>query len=294
MKNPMAQFTVRKNWMSSLEVMLKRPIVILPFIIIAFLEGLALELIYFSTRKPISFIACPIIKKFFGEPFIHYPYNLMKLPGLFYYLQIAIYIFAGVFLMAMSVNIYKNIKEGLPLKTSALIKNATNRYTSFVTFGAIIIILIFLLRRVDTFIFSKLMHLLLPLLPEITPRLYSLGSTLFLFFSNIVMQTFLVLTIPIVVIKRKPLLKALVNSISLGFHNFFAIFTLISLPFLLYLPITLLKSYAINLADKTFPAITLYIMGVGIIATLFIECFIIICASQFLLERDKNLTPKTI
>ena len=72
--------------------MVKRPIVILPFFIIAFLEGLALELIYFSSRKPLLFIAGPIIRKFSGEPSLHYPINLVKLPRFVYYGQIFIYI----------------------------------------------------------------------------------------------------------------------------------------------------------------------------------------------------------
>ena len=97
---------IRKIWVAAFEVMVKRPIVILPFFIIAFFEGLALQLIYFSTRKPILLIAAPIVRKFSGEPFLHYPFNLAKLPRYFYYSRIFIYVFAGVFLAAISVNIF--------------------------------------------------------------------------------------------------------------------------------------------------------------------------------------------
>ena len=44
--------------------------------------------------------------------------------------------------------------------------------------------------------------------------------------------------------KKKLLLKALGESIILGFRNFLSIFTLIFLPFLVYFPIILLKTGA--------------------------------------------------
>ncbi len=282
-----SNLTVKENWITSFEMMVKRPIILLPFFIIAFLEGLALELIYFSTRKPLSLIAGPIIRKFSGEPSLHYPFNLVKLPKYLYYSQILIYIFIGVFLIAITVNIVKNIKGELPLRTNALIRNATKRYFSFIVFGIIMMGSIFLVQRLDTRVFSKLVLLLTKSFPHIAPKFYSLGFVLLSFISNIVLQTFLVLAIPIMVIRKKSLLRALAGSIGLGFRYFFSIFTLIFVPFMLYFPIALLKAYLPNMAAKTFPEINLWIVGIGVIATVFVECFIIVCASQFLLAREK-------
>ncbi|MCQ9208674.1 MAG: hypothetical protein NG712_04775 [Omnitrophica bacterium] len=277
---------IRKIWVEVFEVVLKRPIVILPFFIVAFFEGLALELTYFSCRKPLLLILGPVIRKFSGEPSLHYPINLLKLPGFFYYSQILIYIFAGVFLAAITVNILKNIRGSLPLKTNALIKNAAKRYFTFVMFGIIVIALMFLLKKGDTFIYTKFMQVL----PQISPNLQTLGFILFLFLTNVILQTFFVLVIPILVIRKASLLKALGSSIAMGFRNFFSIFTLILVPFIVYLPIILLKSYSGALAGKTFPEISLYIVGVGIIATAFVECIIIVCATHFLLEKEKKST----
>ena len=281
-------FTIRKNWVTSFELMVKRPIIILPFFIIAFLEGLALELIYFSTRKPISLVMAPIIRKFSGEPFLHYPFNLVKLPKYFYYSQALIYIIAGVFLIAISINILKNIKMDLPLKAKAFIRNAANRYFSFATFGIIMMILIFLLNKLDAFLFSKLVNFSLRHLPQIIPKFYSFGFVLFSFFTNIIMQAFLVLALPIIVIKKKSLLKAIAGGIAMGFRNFFGIFTLIFLPFMVYLPIMLLRAYSSDLAGRMFPEISVCIMGAGIVVAIFVECFVVVCAAQFLLEKESK------
>jgi len=278
---------VRKNWMTSIEIILRKPIILLPFFIIAFLEGLALELIYFSTRKPLSYITAPIIRKFSGEAFLHYPFNLIKLPKLFYYSQILIYVFAGAFLTAISINILRNIKEKLPLRAKALIKNALNRYLSLVVYGIILISLIFLLGKADMFIFSKLVNIISKHFPRIVPKWFVLPSALFFFLTDLIMYTFLVLVVPIIVIEKKPLLKAITGSVALGFRNFFNIFALIFLPHLVYLPIPLLKAYLPNLVPKTFPEISVLILSVGIIIAAFIDCFVIVCATQFLLEGEK-------
>ena len=279
-------YSIRKNWISSFDLIKTRPILLVPFVFIAFFESFALELIYFSTRKTISFIASPIIRKFFGENFLHYPGNLLMLPRLFYYAQVAVYIFIGVFLVAISVNILKNIKANLPLKTDALIKNASKRYLSFVIFGIVMIFSMILIKRVDTFIFIKLVQFISKYLPQIATELYFTGLSLFLFLSNVILQAFLVLAVPIMVIEKKSLIRALGSSIYLGFRNFFSIFGLVFLPFLVYLPILLLKSMLPQLAAKTFPEISLYIVGAGIIIAVFIDCFITICACQFLLDKE--------
>ena len=204
----------------------------------------------------------------------------------FYYAQILIYIFISIFMTAISVNIFKNAKAKLPIKADALIKNAFKNYISYIIYAIIVIFLIILLKRADTFIFTKLTQAFFKNLPNVASKFYFIGVSLSLFFANVILEVFLVLTIPAMVIQKKPLFKALWASLYLGFRNFFSIFGLIFLPFLAYLPVTLLKSMSMPLADKMFPEINLYITVMGIIIALFIDCYIILCASQFLLDRE--------
>ncbi|GEM_PF-1334758 len=283
---------IRKIWSSALEVMAKNPVVIMPFVFIAFLESLSLEFIYFSARTPISFIANPIVKKFFGETFIHYPDNMVLLPRLFYYQQIAIYIFAGVFLAAISVNIFKNVKEGLPVRTGALIKNALRNYFSFFVYGIIIITLIFSLQWVNTFALSKFFRLLAKFLHYTPQQIFYPCLMILSFLTNVILQVFLILTVPVMVIEKKPLLKALWKSVSTGFQKFFTIFGIIFLPFLAYLPVTLLKGFSANLADKTFPEINVCVVVLGIVMSIFLDCFVIVSVSQWLLNNRSQSGSK--
>lgn len=277
--------SIRKNWISSVQLITKKPVIILPFFIIAFLECLALELILFSTRKPISFIADPIIRKFYGEAFAHYPYNILALPKLFYNAQVVIYIFAGVFLTAISVNILKNAVAGLPIKRNALIQNASKKYFSFVGIGIILIVLMFILQSVDSFVSMKIIRFVAKYAPNFAARFGYLGFSIFLFLTNLLLQIFVISIVPIMVLLKQPLLKAIWGSIIFGLRNFSSIFKLIFLPFLVYLPMVLLKSYSAALAGKTFPEIVVYITAVSIILAAFVDCFIIVCVSRFLMEK---------
>lgn len=281
------KYNIGKNWLSTSELMAKHSIVILPFIFIAFLETLALELIYFSPRRPISFITNPIIRKFFGEMPLHYPGNLVILPRLFYYAQVSLYVAFGVFLTAISVNIFKNIKAGLPVKLKALVKNALKSYLSFFVYAVMVIIIVTLLRNANMFVFSKAIRLILRYFPNFSPQIYQLCVVIFVFLMNVILQALLILVIPLIVIEKSSLLKALLRSAYLGIRNFFTIFTLIFVPFLIYLPLTILKSFSTGLVNRTFPEINLYVTIAGIIISAFLDCFVIICASQFLLDREQ-------
>lgn len=278
-------YNIRKNWLSAFDLIKEKPVTLLPFVIVAFLEGLAVEIIYFLPRKPISIILGPIIRKFFGEPCLHYPNDLILLPRIFYYAQMVIYVFMGVFLTAVCVNIVKNIKTQLPLKTKAIVKNAMARYFSFLIYGILMITLTYLVWRTDKFIFYKYMGLIQNHVPQIMIKLAPLKLALFLFISNVLMQVFTLFVVPIIVIEKKSFPKALAGSVYMGARYFPRIFKLIFLPFLLYLPLSLLKSVLPKLVDKTVPEITVFITAAGIIIAIFIDCFITVCAAQFLLEK---------
>jgi len=277
---------IRNIWINSFGLLTKKPVIILPFFVIAFLEALTLESIYFFGRRPLSLIADPIVKKFFGEGFTHYPYHMYIIPRIFNFLQIGIYMFLGVFLTAISINIIKNAKEGLPLKANALIKNAVARYAALFMFGIITVIIMFILEKAGGFAFAKFTNISVKYLPSIIMKIYPFAFAVILFLANAIIQTFLIFTMPLMIINKKSLLKALWESVVLGARNFKTVFALVFVPFLIYFPITLLKGLSIQLADKVFPEIILLILLLGVLATPFVECFVFTCVSVFLLEKD--------
>ena len=282
------RYNITKYWRSSLELMAKKPIVILPFVIIAFFEGLALELIYFAARPPISAVAGPVIRKFFGEAFIHYPGNLIVLPRIFYYAQVAIYVSIGVMMSAITVNIFKNLREGLPVRMNALLKNAGKRYFGYFIYGCLIMVLLFLSSKAETFLFTKIIGKLSHFLPKYALTILSFGSILLLFITSVIIYTLMISTVPLMVLEKKSFLKSCGISVLTGARSFLKIFPLILLPFIVYLPLTILKGIPEQLADKTFPGMNLLVIAFGTIITIFVDCFVILCVSGWLVDNRKT------
>src|SRR3989338_4563138 len=82
---------------------ISRPIILLPFMTIAFIQLVILELLYFAPRFPMSAFFNPIVQTLWGEKFTHYPNNFIVLPKLFQYAQAPIYIFFSCFFIAVAI-----------------------------------------------------------------------------------------------------------------------------------------------------------------------------------------------
>ncbi len=288
MRLPMKKtMSVRENWIAAFELLTEKPVVFLPFFVIAFFEGLALEIILFATRHPLSVLFTPVIRKFFGEQFLHYPFNLLVVPRMFYAFQLVIYVVLGAFLGMISVIMVKNVLTRLPLKANAIVKNALKRYGAVVIYGLVIVGAMFVIQRFDTFLVTRVVRRIARDIPQHAPTLYSFLYTIAVFVSNVIVQTFLIFTVPLLIVKDMPIWRALGGSIVRGAKWFLHIFPLLFVPLLVYLPVLLLKAFASAIVDKTFPEMTVIITVISILIAAVIECFIITSATQYLIVREK-------
>lgn len=281
-------FSIRKNWSSTFELIVSHPQLLIPFALIAFLEAIGLEILYFIPRNPFVNLMGPIIRKFYGEAFLHYPGNLYILPKLFYYAQIVVYVIAGVVLSAVTVNMVKNYRTKVAVNAKALANNAAKRYPAYLLFGILVIALSILIRRADTFLFHKSMIRAAAHFPQLVQKAGPIALMLTLFFAHVLLNTLMILTIPILVIKRSSLIRAVGESLHLGIRYFFTVFATILVPYALYLPVLFLKSFPVPIANQLFPEMVLVITAIGIVVSLFVECFIIVSITQLFMERSKK------
>jgi len=282
------KYEIKKNWLNTIEIVIKKPVILIPFIIFGFIQLLALEVLYFSYRRPLSLITSPIIKKYFGETFLHYPANMLLLPNLFHYIQMGLYVVIGVFLATISINLLKNVLLGLPIRRDAVFKNALRRLPAILIYGVVAIVLVGLLKQVDAFILKHLFALAAKEIPNLIVKLAPFISISLLFILNTILQVLLLLVLPLIVIKKKSLIKAFLISIGMGIRHFWTLFILIFLPFLVYLPVSLVKTRAIalKLAQATFPEINLFVAVIAIIISIFIDAFITLCAARYLIDTE--------
>jgi len=84
----------------SIDTYVTNPVILIPFLSIAFVQLLALEILYFAPRYPLAAFFNPIVQTLWGERFVHYPNNLLILPKLFQNVQVFVYIFISSFFIS--------------------------------------------------------------------------------------------------------------------------------------------------------------------------------------------------
>ncbi|MFH0764070.1 MAG: hypothetical protein V1927_03625 [Candidatus Omnitrophota bacterium] len=279
---------LEKIWLSSYDFIKKHPVVLTPFIVISFLECLILEAAYFCTRNPLLIILRPIVRKFFGEQFLHYPENLVLMPRLFNFGQLALYILVNVFITGMAIQIFLNIKNSTPVIFKAIVRATAKKYMALFLYGLIYVIAILILQKVEGFVFLNTIGFISRHLFKVPVKLVMIGSSLLFFFTSTVLNVFLILVIPVIVIEKKQFIGAILRSMALGAGNFIKLFCLLLLPLIFYLPILMMKAFLVAIMNKTFPEVSLYVMLLGIVIAVFIDCFIAISTAQFLLDAKED------
>jgi hypothetical protein len=174
----------------------------------------------------------------------------------------------------------------LPLRFNAFVKNGLKRYLAYFVFGLIAVIALLAIGQFDLYLSAKGVKILARYLPKPIIRMLPFGVSFLIFFTNVLFNVFTIMVIPIMVVKQRSLIKSLLESIFMGFRHFFQIFIIIFIPSILYVPILLAKSYPNILANRLTPEIFLVIGAVEIVAAVFVECFLLVCATQYLIQKQ--------
>lgn len=272
------KYSLVKNWSETLRFMMANPIVLIPFLYIGFLEGIDLLIAWFSTRFPFSYIANPIISKIYGEEFTHYPGIMFILPDLFYFGQIIVWALFAVFLSAVTVRIYKNLIEGLPVKVGDQIKETLPNYFSFPILAIVVGTLFSMMGVVSMSILKKFLG------PVAAIAIY--------YAFKFVLLAMVISTVPLIILYKMNLFNAFKNSVIIFVKDFPTLFLMIFTPFLLYFPVFFAKNFWAVEYAKTSPEINLYLAMTGIVVIMFLGCFILLCVSRFLLDRTQAAEGK--
>src|SRR3989338_3524603 len=84
-------------------VLKKNPTIWFLFLAISVVDLISLALLFLSPSPPVSFVLAPVIERFWGEKYLHYPNNFLLLPELFRLTHFAILTVFGVFVTGIAV-----------------------------------------------------------------------------------------------------------------------------------------------------------------------------------------------
>ena len=272
-------------WGDSYDLILKKPRLLFPLCIVAFLEALWLELFYFAPRPPLNAFLLPPIKRFFGEAgeaAVHYPAYLFFLPKLFGYGQLLLYILIGGILTSVTMVMAVSESENHPLRFSAAFKKVRHRLFALILVSFSTTALLGIVTGREIAFFKMGFGFvgkgpLLQLLRLLTRLLAFLN-----FFIAIAVQTFVAFIFPFIVLGNQKFFPAIGKSFALGSQQFRRVYLLLLLPMVCYGPLWMLKMKPAFLIRMTlYPELLVWLLGVGIIATVLVDTFVAVAIALF-------------
>ena len=267
--------TVLNTWNVTLGTIKKNPVLLVPFLIVGLFDTLILVLIYLAPRPPLSGLLAPPIRVFWGERFLHYPYNLFLIPKLFNYVHIAATAFIGVLMTGLAIGMLKQVKEGL--KPNMLF----NLIRSIKMYLRLLVIWLMVFGLVSAVVRG------LPFVLQIKQGVISQIIFYISFLISILIETIFIYAMPAVMIEKKKAWPAVIRSLSLSKKIFLPSLILVIIPTLFYIPIVFLRGKLPALMNKFFPEMVLVILGLGIIASVIIDC-LITCSTTILFLNQKR------
>ena len=276
-------------WKFVFNALQEHPSIAVPFCISGCVKLFGIVVIFFSIFYPLSIVFNPLIKTVWGEAFLHYPFNFELMPKLFYYVQIAVYIFLEGFLTSMAVWMVFQVDEGKKPNLRKSADKALPKYIAVMALLASIVLIVFLLNYVEMFAIKKFFIKF-----KFTEFLVKKNLLEFIlvcvnFLIVALLKTALAFAIPFMVLENKRYFKAIGASFSLASGNFGSVFILILVPTLFPLLFSLLVAGLPILTNKTFPEITFIVLGGSIIAGFLADCMVTLSLTfLFLLKRDEE------
>jgi len=265
---------VLRRWGDSFNIIRRHPVILSPFILIAFLNAAALYIVYLAPQRPVSYVLAPPIKAFFGERFLHYPLNLVLTPKLFYYAQVFVNATFGVVLSALAVlMIAKVYTREKPSFLINIIETIKKYFPLFFVW-----LISFTLATIVFRLFLKAYGS-----PEGVRSIFDVSAA---FLLSVIVQIMFIYATPLIIIEKKPFFSALVENVRVVAKLFVPTLFLVILPALLYLPVLVFKSKSLYLMEKFFPEAVLLVPMAGILVTFFVDLLIITSITiLFLKER---------
>ena len=278
-----------KAYNTSIKSLKNHPALFLPFIIFAILEVIVLVIIYLAPRMPLRLILGPLISTFWGERFLHYPANFLLLPKIASLSRMGLAVIFSSLLSGVAVALVFAVHNKKQIKFKEAFKSALKKYSSlFIVVLIFTLLFYFLVKLVAIGLLNYFMaghSRLLFLKPGIWmgPILSAIN-----FMLALLIQSAFVYAIPLLIIEKQKLIKAVIGSFVLFKKLFIPTLILVGLPMLVYIPIIILNSKTAFLIDKVFPEFILLVSFLSIIISSLVIVTIVTVSTTFLYLASKE------
>lgn len=273
-------------WKKVVGVFQRQPSVYGPFLLMAAIEFLALVFLYNSPHFPVKIVMGPPIRRIWGPVYMHYPFFYELLPRLFYYAKIVLSIFIGSVTSGTAVLAIAQAVQSKQVVLKDIFRQVLKRYLSLILLTTILFVSVH-------FLMKQPAELLIGYFRAGHSKLLFLGPKFWItqavpvlnFIFAVFFQGLFVFSIPYVVIRGKKFLPALGRGIVLFFKRFVPTMVVVTVPMILYIPVTMLRGNISFLAEKFTPEIVGLVLLAGIVVgTLIVDVLLTTATTLIFLE----------
>ena len=274
---------------TSIDILLGNKLILLPFCIIAFVQLLILEILYFVPRYPLSVFFAPIIRRVWSERFLHYPFNFILLPKLFQYTQTATYLFLSSFLIGVAIYIIFLINNEKKVSFRIAFQETVSSYIH-IFLGALFSLLTYYgLASLYGLVIGRAFKIrsetgIFYIIKRVVTDSAPYGHLLI----GILVTTVFAFVIPIIVIEKRKFFSAITINFKNLWRSFWYIFALAFIPTLLYVPVLLLRNNISNLEDTVVPGIRVLVLILNIFIVIAIDATVYTAITTYYLLQKEN------
>lgn len=273
---------------SSVSTLFSHPIIFAPYIIIVFLQLLILEVLYFYPRYPLNAFFGPLVRKFWGESFLHYPKNFTLIPKLFQTIQIPMYIFLSVFLIAVSIALLKKINYGKRLRFGKVLKDVLGTYVHLVIAALLMFFMIWVFLKAYGLIYQRALQI-----RSQSGWFYYLkitviqGAPYFNLIWAVFINAIFAYLLPSIVVGKKKIFSAIAQNFKMLYKAFWLTFLTVLIPSLLFIPVLWLRQLVT--IERFFPELTIIILVLGVFISACVDAMIYTALSlRFLVKVEEE------
>ncbi|MFH1283899.1 MAG: hypothetical protein ABII27_09595 [bacterium] len=270
---------IKKSWVGAFDIIFRANKIAIPFGVIALLELVGIAALFIAIQPPAVKYITPIVLRFWGEQFLHYPYNLLLLSGLFSHLQVVLAVVLGTLCSGLTIsNVFQYTQtEQFSYKTS--FKKVLIKYVSLIIITILVLFLIKFSYSMEKRVLIKIM-----MKGQSFLKLRSEDwSMLFIVFGVITagfVQSVFAFAHTAIIIDNKNFITAIFRNIAFVFKNLSAVCVLVIVPLVVFIPVTLLKGNLFELMKRTAPEIVFAVLGLGVVISFFINMIVTISTTN--------------
>jgi len=267
----------------------EHPIILFPFITVAFIQLLALEILYFSTRPPLSVFFAPLIERMWGEGFLHYPNNFLILPKLFQYAQIAIYLLFGGFFISTAIKMIGDINAERKACFTSACKYALGRYVhifiaTVISFGAF-----YGFYRLYNLAFERAVMIRSKAGIFFMLKVFVIsGAPYFNLLIGVFTTALFAFLFPIIVLDKRKVFSAFFLNFVHLWRSFWFVFFVVLVPTVCYVPVLLLRNNVAVISDATFEGTRLLVIVLSVFIMIFIDASVYTAITTYYLLKKEN------